>query len=133
MKNHWILCAALGAGLASFNGAPSIEGAQDDRQDLQTMVIELQSEVQELRTMAENSERVTRETIAYLTTLSKTSSELSKTLDSAEEKGFTAGINPSSRETLLSGWRAQLAKLQENVPSLTKKKKPETGRSLSRR
>ena len=133
MKNHWILCAALGAGLASSGVAPSIEGAQDDRQDLQSMVIELQSEVQELREMAENSERVTRETIAYLTTLSKTSSELSKTLDSAEEKGFTAGINPSSRETLLSGWRAQLAKLQENVPSLTKKKKPETGRGLSRR
>lgn len=132
MKNHWILCAALGAGLASSNPAPQL--AQDNNQDLQAIVLDLQSEVQDLRGMVENSERVTRETIAYLEGISKTSAELSRTLDSAEQKGFTAGINPSSREVLLSGWRAQLAKLQKNVPSLTKKKAEETaGRGRSHR
>ncbi len=131
MKNHWILCAALGAGLASSNAMP--QPAQDDAQDLEAIVLGLQSEMDDLRETVENSERVTRETIAYLEALSKTSAQMSKTLDSAEEKGFTAGINPSSRETLLSGWRAQLAKLQQNVPSLKKKSDDKVGRARGRR
>ena len=131
MKNHWILCAALGAGLASSNAVP--QRAQDDAQDLEAIVLGLQSEVDDLRETVENSERVTRETIAYLEGLSKTSAEMSKTLDSAEQKGFTAGINPSSRETLLSGWRAQLKKLQQNVPSLEKKSDDKVGRMRGRR
>lgn len=128
MKNHWILCAALGAGLASSNVAPN---AQDDSVDLKATVLNLEAEVQELRVTVENSERVTRETIAYLQTISKSSAQLSKTLDSVEDKGFTAGINPASRETLLSGWRTSLSKLQKNVPSLEKKKKGKAERKGS--
>lgn len=128
MKNHWILCAALGAGIASSNAASN---SQDERVDIEATVVELQTEVQELREIVENSERVTRETIAYLQTVSKSSAQLSKTLDSVEDKGFTAGINPSSRETLLSGWRTSLSKLQKNVPSLKEEKKDEAGRKNS--
>ncbi|MCP5024119.1 MAG: hypothetical protein GY930_20420 [bacterium] len=32
---------------------------------------------------------------------------LLKSLDAAEKAGFTAGINPKSREILLGAWRAQ--------------------------
>ncbi len=32
---------------------------------------------------------------------------LLKSLDASEEAGFTAGINPKSREILLGAWRAQ--------------------------
>jgi hypothetical protein len=38
-------------------------------------------------------------------------------LDESEKAGFTYGINASSRELLLSGWRDQLAAQQENLPS----------------
>ena len=37
---------------------------------------------------------------------SKASSDLLISLDSAEKAGFTAGINPRSREILLGAWRA---------------------------
>jgi len=44
---------------------------------------------------------------AQLEAQSKASSDLLIALDSAEKAGFTAGINPRSREILLSAWRAQ--------------------------
>ena len=119
MKNQWILCAALCAGLSSLDARPFTHATQDESsEDLEAVVLALQAEVEDLRKDIEDSRRVTRETVAYLRSVSKTAAEMSSTLDSAEEKGFTAGINPSSRETLLSGWRKQLNNLQKNVPTL---------------
>ena len=135
MKNTWILCVGLCAGLAGFDGPSNGWGARQDEvtEDLETVVLSLQSEVEELREEVEESRRVTRETVAYLNSVSKTAAEMSKTLDSVEAKGFTAGINPSSRETLLAGWRSQLAALQKNVPSLEKEaSKAESGRGRRR-
>ncbi len=131
MKNHWILCAALVAGLSSSNGAAFTSNTQG--QDLESIVIGLQAEVQELRSELENSQRVTRETVSYLQNMAKTAALMSNTLDTAEQKGFTAGINPASRETLLEGWRAQLSKLQKNVPTLETPKKVDEGRRSSQR
>lgn len=119
MKNPWILAVGLCAGLVGFDG--TLGSAQDEvTEDIESVVLSLTTEVEELRTELEDSRRVTRETVAYLNAVSKTAAEMSKTLDSVEEKGFTAGINPASRETLLSGWRSQLKALQKNVPTLEK-------------
>lgn len=43
---------------------------------------------------------------AQLDAQSKAASDLMLALDSSEKAGFTAGINPRSREILLSAWRA---------------------------
>ena len=125
MKNQWILCAALCAGLTGAD-ALGTSAPQGDGRDLEAVVRDLQREVDTLRQEVEDSKRVTRETVAYLQSVSKTAKSMSATLDSAEEKGFTAGINPASRETLLSGWRDQLGALQKNVPSLEPVKREAT-------
>ncbi|MBL4771311.1 MAG: hypothetical protein JKY61_09245 [Planctomycetes bacterium] len=57
----------------------------------------------------------------------KAASALLSSLDAAQEAGFTAGINPKSREILLQAWRAQA----KAVGSPTKKK--EEGKKGSRR
>ena len=55
--------------------------------------------------------------LAYLRQQSEAAKAMAQTLDTAEEKGFTAGINPDSRTTMLAGWRAQLQAQQTNVPA----------------
>jgi len=42
--------------------------------------------------------------------------DLEASLRSSEDLGFTAGINPKSREVLLSGWRGYLSTQQAGVP-----------------
>lgn len=50
---------------------------------------------------------------------------LEASLVSSEELGFTAGINPRSREVLLSGWRSYLTEQQAGVPKAKPKKDAE--------
>ena len=119
MKNQWILGLGMVTGLVGWTGAVN----QDDDIiiDQETELADLRAEVEELSEKIDNSERVMRETIAYLEALGKTASSMESTLSEAEKAGFTAGINPRSREVLLAGWRKQLGQLQKGVPSLEKK------------
>lgn len=61
-----------------------------------------------------------RETVARLESalgeLAEGAREMAETLDRSEAQGFTAGINYQSRETLLSGWRAYLARVEKVAP-----------------
>lgn len=62
-------------------------------------------------------------TVAYLEAQASAAAEMERTLAASEKAGFTYGINPESREILLSGWRERLATMQTNVPG--RKKEPE--------
>ncbi len=64
----------------------------------------LETRVQELRSTVESQK--------------KAAAALIVSLDAAEKAGFTAGINPKSREILLSAWRTQA----KAMGSPTKKK-----------
>ncbi|MDF1836237.1 MAG: hypothetical protein P1V35_00075 [Planctomycetota bacterium] len=57
----------------------------------------------------------------------KAAAALLTSLDAAEEAGFTAGINPKSREILLGAWRAQAKALGSPA------KKPEEGKKGKKR
>ena len=52
----------------------------------------------------------------YLQAQAKTAGQFSKALDQSEEQGFTWGINPDSRETLLGAFRDQVTSIQKDVP-----------------
>lgn len=127
MKNTWILSSALVAGLF----APNLQDGGDD--ELLAEIMELREEVNTLTERVENSERIHRETLNYLNGLANQAKKMEGTLESAESKGFTAGINPASRETLLEGWRTQLGGLQKNVPTMEPKKEEPQGRRFGQR
>ncbi|MFT4709436.1 MAG: hypothetical protein ACI9D0_000129 [Bacteroidia bacterium] len=52
----------------------------------------------------------------YLAAQSKAARSLVSVLANSESMGFTAGINPKSRETLLGGFRDYLGSQQQAVP-----------------
>jgi len=52
----------------------------------------------------------------HLDAQAKAAKELEGSLKSSEDLGFTAGINPESREVLLSGWRGYLGTQQQGLP-----------------
>lgn len=60
-----------------------------------------------------------KETLAYLDAQAKSASAMAATLDESERLGFTFGINPDSRHTLLRGWREQLTVAQQPVAPAT--------------
>ncbi len=64
----------------------------------------------------DQARRDMEQVVLYLRDQAQAAKLLQETLDAVEAKGFTAGINPDSRATLLAGWRAQLAAMQANVP-----------------
>ena len=111
--------------------APNLQDGGDD--ELMAEIMELREEVNTLTERVENSERIHRETLSYLGGISAQAKKMEGTLKSAETKGFTAGINPASRETLLEGWRDQLGGLQKNVPTMEAKQEEAKGRRFGRR
>ncbi len=115
---------------ASAQGVPPPDPLARLERLHQEMTI-LKAEVQRLRVRvagaSEESEPVDsanaklsrdmEQVLAYLRQQSEAAKLMSDTLDAAEAKGFTAGINPDSRTTMLTGWRAHLQAQQTNVPS----------------
>jgi hypothetical protein len=53
---------------------------------------------------------------SYLQAQAKSAEALATALTSSEEAGFTAGINPKSREILLDAWHAQATAATTSVP-----------------
>ncbi len=65
----------------------------DDNATLSLRVQVLETQVQEMKGFMEAQKKAASETLV--------------SLKEAEQAGFTAGINPRSREILLSAWRAE--------------------------
>lgn len=121
MKPQLILGSAACVLLASaFALAPSplqssadtkLEALQKDLAETKARVEQLAGELKETRGLLEA-------THAYLDAQTKAARSMADTLDASEKAGFTAGINPDSRQLLLRGWREQLGQLQQNLPVL---------------
>lgn len=62
--------------------------------------------------------------IEYLKAQSESAQAMESVLDDAEKKGFAVGENWASRVALLSGWRAQIAAAQIDLPTLGGAKAP---------
>jgi hypothetical protein len=73
--------------------AMSAVSQEDGTAGLALRVQVLEAQVQEIRGTMEAQQQAAK--------------SLLTSLDAAEEAGFTAGINPKSREILLEAWRAQ--------------------------
>jgi hypothetical protein len=112
-KSIAVTCA-LGAMLASnFAAAPVLQTADPQVKALQT-------EVQELTKKVESFEK-------FLAAQEKAGKALDAALTKSEAEGFTAGINPGSREVLLKGLRAQAEAMQAGASA---EEAPEEKRSM---
>ena len=111
MKLHAI-SAVLAAPL--FLVGPMVQdGGQDE---LASLVAEQGRALAELRIELTETQDRLEMTLAYLKQQADAAKTLEGNLSQVESLGFTAGINPRSRETLLSGWRGYLAGQQSGVP-----------------
>lgn len=116
------LLAALTLSGAAMGPSAQEEVVGDDE------TIELAAEIDALRADLEQTTALLDQTLAYLATQADASAAMAATLDEAEALGFTAGINHGSREVLLAGWRAQLDRMQSNVPKRRKSDEERSGR-----
>jgi len=113
MRRHLLVVLIL----ASFVGvSASSFGQEEAKADLEAQVQALVQEVATLRGELEESSVRIDEMVGYLKQNQKAAEELSSALAASEAAGFTFGINPKSRQILLTGWRKQLSTMQKGVP-----------------
>jgi uncharacterized coiled-coil protein SlyX len=119
--------AALSVGLLLLVMGGTVQSAQE-KQTLEARVQQLEFQTSadaatietlllDVQTLQAQQAKVT----SYLTAQAKEAGRLSKTLDTAEAQGFAQGINYPARESLLAGWRAQIATQLTNVPGAKEK------------
>lgn len=75
-----------------------------------------QGENQALTKRVENLETRLAEVEDYLASQAQAAQELAGALDQSEKEGFTYGMNPESRHTLLRGLRQVTSAAQKGVP-----------------
>ncbi|MEO0651850.1 MAG: hypothetical protein AAFZ65_14335 [Planctomycetota bacterium] len=102
---------------------PALDEAVAAKQDLLGRVELLEGTVQQLRAdlgvvAGEQKAQATLvdETVSYLGRQATQAEKMVSVLADSEARGFTAGINPKSREVLLDGFRAMFDEAQAGVP-----------------
>jgi hypothetical protein len=102
-----LLCAgsALLATLLSFGSGP----AQANQEDPNKVLALLRAEILELELQVLTCQ-------SFMEQQAAAGKELAEALARSEAEGFTAGINPRSREVLLDGLRAQAKAMQSMEP-----------------
>lgn len=136
MKQHKSLLIAFGLGafLLALSGQAQ-EHPLQAQDDLAQRVEALETELaaaraesaglsQELAASAQTLDAL----VEWVGAQAKQADALTATLQSAEEQGFTAGINYQSRETLLAGWRKALAETSKGLPKEEPKSKADAPR-----
>ena len=122
-----LVALAIGGGLAFSQGQePKQEQAKDAPKDDAAKRMEiLESDLVSTRKRCEGLAGELSETkatlakvVRYLDAQAAGAAALHEALAASEAAGFTAGINPNSREILLAGWREQLSTMQKDVPAL---------------
>ncbi|QDU68030.1 hypothetical protein [Engelhardtia mirabilis] len=128
-----LTAAALAGGHAASR--PEVASLQQDKATLEERVLTLESKVAELsRRMeqvaadASTSRQKTDQTVDYLRRQAKQAERLKQSLDVSEEAGFTAGINPRSREVLLEAFRGVASEAQVGLPGGNAAPAPTGGR-----
>ena len=118
-----LVLAALAGGLAFSQNPPvTPPAAQDPSLDritkLETDLAAAKLRIEALSTQLAESKKQLSATVKYVEQQAKAAGAMAEALDRSEREGFTFGINPDSRHTLLRGWREQLAMAQANVPEV---------------
>lgn len=133
MRTEITMALCAGALLLAFRPPQLAAPAQDPSPEkLEERVDRLERSLAQARDLADKAQRelakqsaLLDQVVAYLGAQAKAADELAKTLDRSEAEGFTYGINPRSREILLTGWRAQLVQAQASLPGAKAGKEPE--------
>lgn len=84
-------------------------------------IAKLEAEVEALRAERAQTDKALQAIVGYLEARAKAAGEMAKSLDTVEAAGFTAGINPRSREVLLGSWRGFLAAEGQSLPKISAK------------
>ena len=89
---------------------------------LERQVTELTAKLQTVSEDVSDQRQLVDQTVSYTGRQAAAAKKLMDSLDASEQAGFTAGINPRSREVLLEGWRAQAREAQEGLPGVEDEK-----------
>ncbi|MFN0008577.1 MAG: hypothetical protein ACKVXR_11800 [Planctomycetota bacterium] len=118
-----VLLAALVGGMAFSQDPPARAAARQDpvaeRIDkLEAELATAKLRIEALSTEISDVKTKMGATAKYAESQAKAAAEMESVLAQAEREGFTYGINPDSRHTLLRGWRELLATAQKDVPEV---------------
>ena len=100
---------------------------QDENESLEERVQALEAQVASMRRASDGaglSKKVADmsdlldETVSHLYRQSEGAGHLRDALTESEEKGFTFGINPESREVMLAGLRSFIDAVQQELPPM---------------
>jgi Ni/Co efflux regulator RcnB len=114
------LVLLVGGGMAFSQGQGGAQDKPDAQKRIELLEQDLGAQKQKCEALTadlEATKTLLTKTLDYLEAQSKSASTMAATLDEAERLGFTWGINPDSRTTLLRGWREQLTAAQQAVPT----------------
>ncbi|MAF64690.1 MAG: hypothetical protein CMJ84_03390 [Planctomycetes bacterium] len=110
-----------GAALLSLTGRPQDPGGGDrlaERVDaLERDLAAARTTLEALTVEITSSANLTRRTAAWARAQAVAAAAMAGTLDAAEGAGFAKGMNYTSREILLAGWRRRLAALGDGLPA----------------
>lgn len=102
---------------------PALQASQTEARDLAARVQILEEQLLEVELQlgivaadAAQQRVLVDETVAYIGRQAMQAESMVDVLQVSEDEGFTAGINPRSREVLLAGFRSLLAEAQAHVP-----------------
>jgi hypothetical protein len=129
-----VLCVALavGGGLAFSHGQdPKQDQAQDQKgkdapkddgakrmELLESDLVSTRKRCEGLAGELSETKATLAKVVHYLDAQATSAASLQDALAASEAAGFTAGINPNSREILLAGWREMLGTQQRDVPAM---------------
>ena len=136
MKNLLLVGSIVVAGIAG-TARPVQDGhSGDDKQKSRQEVVEedvaaLRLDLEKLQASFVELQSQHDQLVSWAQEQSRAAAAMEATLAASESAGFTAGINPRSRELLLQGWRANLSSLQKGVPA-TKKGAAGAGKDAKR-
>ncbi len=99
---------------------------QEGAPTLEQRVAGLEAQLGELARRQLESEKKLDDVLLYLEKQSQAAGAVLTELDSSEQLGFTAGINPQSRQVLLAAFRGYYGEEQKDVPEKRRVKKDET-------
>ncbi len=118
VKRSWLVALPM----LFLAGAGPMQGSND----VDSRIAELEANLAEMRIELDESNQLVQQTVEYLKAQASSAKKQLDVLDRSEEAGFTFGINPLSREVLLSGWRAELNARQQGLPAPKKEAVVET-------
>jgi len=123
-----LVALAIGGGLAFSQDQKDKDAPKDDSAKkiaaLESDLVSTRMRCEALATDVSETKATLARIVRYLDAQASSAASLAGALDESEKAGFTAGINPNSREILLAGWRAQLSTAQRDVPVMPPSPEP---------